>query len=77
MSDEDHVVEDQAAESAPRALDPRMLESLVCPVTHGPLRYDREKGELLSPKARLAFPIREGVPVMLESEARELEDGEA
>ena len=56
------------------ALDPRLLEILVCPVTHGPLVYDREKAELVSKSARLAFPIRDGVPIMLLDEARKLED---
>jgi len=62
---------------APAAeVDPRLLEILVCPVTHGPLEYDRACGELVSRGARLAYPIRDGVPVMLPEEARELEDGE-
>ncbi|MES2343736.1 MAG: Trm112 family protein [Pseudomonadota bacterium] len=54
-------------------IDPRLLEILVCPVTHGPLTYDRERGELVSKSARLAYPIRDGVPIMLPEEARELE----
>lgn len=58
------------------AVDPRLLEVLVCPMTHGPLDYDREKGELVSRKARLAYPIRDGVPVMLAEEARTLDEGE-
>ena len=57
-------------------VDPRLLEVLVCPVTHGPLTYDRAKGELISRSARLAYPIRDGVPVMLPEEARELAEGE-
>lgn len=52
--------------------DRRMLEALVCPLTQGPLRYDAERGELISPAAKLAFPIREGIPIMLIDEAREL-----
>jgi uncharacterized protein YbaR (Trm112 family) len=55
-------------------VDPRLLEVLVCPVTHGPLEYDREAQELISRSARLAYPIRDGVPVMLPEEARELTD---
>ena len=55
-------------------VDPRLLEVLVCPVTHGPLDYDRDAGELISKSARLAFPIRDGVPIMLPEEARELTD---
>jgi len=61
--------------NAPR-VDPRLLEILVCPVTHGPLDYDHERGELISRGARLAYPIRDGVPIMLPEEARELADGE-
>ena len=53
--------------------DPRLLEVLVCPVTHGPLEYDREARELISRSAKLAYPIRDGVPIMLPEEARELE----
>ena len=62
--------------TAPAApdVDPRLLEILVCPVTHGPLEYDREAQELISRGARLAYPIRDGVPVMLPEEARELTD---
>lgn len=55
-------------------IDPKLLESLICPISQGPLEYDREKAELISRKARLVFPIREGVPIMLESEARPLEE---
>lgn len=58
------------------AMDPKFLESLVCPMTHGPLSYNRAGHELVSKKARLAYPIRRGVPIMLRSEARELKDGE-
>jgi uncharacterized protein YbaR (Trm112 family) len=57
-------------------VDPRLLEILVCPVTRGPLEYDREKAELVSRRARLAYPIRDGVPIMLPEEARELGEGE-
>ena len=57
-------------------IDPRLLEILVCPVTHGPLEYDRAKAELISRSARLASPIRDGVPIMLPEEARELTDGD-
>lgn len=56
-----------------RAFDRRMLEALVCPVTHAALRYDPERQELVSRAARLAFPIRSGIPVMLVTEAREIE----
>ena len=57
-------------------VDPRLLEVLVCPVSHGPLIYDRLRGELVSKRARLAYPIRDGVPVMLPDEARDLAEGE-
>jgi uncharacterized protein YbaR (Trm112 family) len=53
-------------------MDPKLLELLVCPVTKGPLIYDRERQELVSKSARLAYPIRDGIPVMLEEEARKL-----
>jgi uncharacterized protein len=53
-------------------MDSKLLEMLVCPVTKGPLIYDRDKQELISRSARLAYPIRDGIPVMLEEEARKL-----
>ena len=53
-------------------IDPRLLDILVCPVTKGALSYDRERNELISKSAQLAYPIRDGIPVMLESEARSL-----
>lgn len=59
-----------------REIDPKLLQELVCPQTKGPLVYDREKSELLSKKARLAYPIRDGVPIMLADEARALSDDE-
>ena len=54
-------------------MDHRLLDLLVCPVTKGPLTYDKARQELVSEAARLAYPIRDGIPVMLESEARPLE----
>ena len=57
-------------------MDPKLLEMLVCPVTKGPLVYDREHDELVSRAARLAYPIRDGIPVLLEQEARTLSDTE-
>jgi len=54
------------------AVDPRLLEILVCPVTKGALRYDRERAELVSEKAGLAYPIRDGIPIMLPEEARKI-----
>lgn len=63
-------------ESAPTEttpIDPRLLEILVCPLTKGPLEYDRDRGELVSRQAGLAYPVRDGIPVMLPEEARSLE----
>ena len=57
-------------------IDPKLLEILVCPMTKVPLRYDAEKQELLSDQAGLAYPIRDGIPVMLIDEARQMEDSE-
>lgn len=58
-------------------VDPRLLEVLVCPVTYTTLTYDRTAQELISKAARLAYPIRSGVPIMLPEEARDLTDAEA
>ena len=58
----------------PAPVDPRLLEILVCPVTKTELIYDRDAGELISRKAGLAYPIRDGIPIMLPDEARKLED---
>ena len=55
-------------------IDPKLLEILVCPVTKGPLTYDREKQELISEQCKRAYPIRDGIPVMLVEEARDLEE---
>jgi len=57
-------------------MDSKLLELLVCPVTKGSLQYDREKQELISRSARLAYPVRDGIPILLESEARTLSDEE-
>ncbi len=57
-------------------MDTKLLELLVCPVTKGPLDFDRTKQELVSRSARLAYPVKDGMPVMLESEARVLTDEE-
>lgn len=59
--------------NTPPAVDPRLLEVLVCPVTRGLLTYDRERQELVSAGAKLAYPIRDGVPIMLPEEARPLD----
>ncbi len=55
-------------------VDPKLLEILVCPLTHGPLRYDRERQELISEQAGLAYPVRDGIPILLVDEARHLDD---
>jgi uncharacterized protein len=55
-------------------IDPKLLELLVCPLTKGPLDYDAERQELISRQAKLAFPIRDGIPIMLPEEARPLMD---
>ncbi|SDK20493.1 hypothetical protein SAMN05192566_0608 [Methylophilus rhizosphaerae] len=57
-------------------MNAKLLEILVCPVTKGPLVYDKQKQELISRSARLAYPVRDGIPVMLEEEARRLEEHE-
>jgi len=56
------------------AIDPKLLELLVCPLTKQPLEYDAERQELISKAVQLAFPIRDGIPIMLPSEARSLEE---
>lgn len=58
-------------------ISPKLLDILVCPKTKGPLVYDREKSELISKKAKLAYPIRDNIPIMLIDEAREITDLEA
>ena len=60
----------------PSEIDPKLLEILVCPLTKGPLRYDRAAKELISDEAGLAYPIRDGIPIMLVDEARPLRDDE-
>lgn len=67
--------QDKPPPTGPCGVNPRLLELLICPVTGGPLMFDRETCELVSKKAKLAFPIRDGLPIMLESEARDLETG--
>ena len=65
-----------STQSYHRPMDPKLLELLVCPVTKGHLDYDRQRQELLSRSARLAYPIRDGIPILLEEEARTLSDEE-
>ena len=67
---------DEAFASLTQDVDPRLLEVLVCPLTRTPLTYDRSRQELVSRAARLAFPVRDGVPVMLAEEARALGEAE-
>ena len=67
--------QNQTASNSSCGVNPRLLELLICPVTGGPLVFDREACELVAMKAKLAFPIRDGLPIMLESEARDLEVG--
>ena len=63
--------------SKPAPVDPKLLDLLVCPLTKGPLRYDRARQELISEQAGLAYPIRDGIPIMLVDEARPLDEDEA
>ena len=63
---------EKPANTPKNTVDPRLLEVLVCPATGGPLDYDRKAQELVSKKAKLAYPIRDGVPIMLPEEARKL-----
>ena len=70
-----HDTDDSAQRRGDSArLDPALLEVLVCPVTHGPLKYDRVRNELVSHQLGRAFPVRDGVPIMLLEEARVLDD---
>jgi hypothetical protein len=62
---------------APTGVDPKLLDLLVCPLTKGPLRYDAARQELISDAAGLAYPIRDGIPIMLVEEARQIEEGDA
>ncbi len=75
MSERDDMASDSAAGRDDKGgVDARLLEILVCPLTKGPLRYDRERQELISDQAGLAYPIRDGIPIMLPDEARRLDD---
>lgn len=65
------------AETPGNRPDPKLLQLLVCPVTHGPLEYDTEAQELISRRASLAFPVRDGIPIMLVAEARTLTEQES
>ena len=74
MTDATDKTDDADRSPAIGTVDPRLLEILVCPLTKGPLEDDRERQELVSQKAKLAYPIREGIPIMLPEEARPLDD---
>jgi len=75
QTEHDHREDEEAANpTGDRDVDPKLLEILVCPLTKTPLRYDRRARELISDQAGLAFPIRNGVPIMLVDEARALDD---
>ena len=63
--------------AAKSGVDPKLLEILVCPLTKGPLEYDAANSELISKQANLAYPIRDGIPIMLVDEARTVDDGPA
>lgn len=68
------MTDERAGGGGGPAVDPKLLEILVCPLTKGPLRYDRERQELVSEQAGLAYPIRDGIPIMLVDEARPLDE---
>jgi uncharacterized protein YbaR (Trm112 family) len=70
LGSDDAPAPEAPAPNAP--IDPRLLEILVCPLTKGPLEYDRAANELISRKAGLAYPVRDGIPIMLAEEARKL-----
>lgn len=77
MSDETRAAAEPSRNLTPQrhvqaTIDPKVLNILVCPKTHGPLIYDRENAELISKKAKLAYPVRDGVPILLIEEARAL-----
>ncbi len=74
MTHDDGAAGRDARHPAP-GVDPKLLEILVCPLTKGTLRYDRERQELISDQAGLAYPIRDGIPIMLVDEARSLDEG--
>jgi uncharacterized protein len=77
MLESDHHAGDRSMTAAPERLegtvDPKLLEILVCPMTKGPLEYDAARQELISRGAKLAYPIRDGIPIMLPEEARKIE----
>ncbi len=72
-ADNDQATGEIGSDQAAPGIDPKLLEFLVCPVTHGTLRYDRDAQELVSETAGLAYPIRDGIPIMLPEEARQID----
>jgi len=76
MTDGEDMAGESAEEPADKpsaSVDPKLLDLLVCPLTRGRLYYDRDKGELISEAGKLAYPIRDGIPIMLVSEARQID----
>lgn len=69
------MMSENAKDTVSTDLDPKLLEILVCPVTRGTLSFDRDAQELISKEAGLAYPVRDGIPIMLPEEARQLEPG--
>jgi uncharacterized protein len=67
-------VNEESGREQKSAVDPKLLELLACPLTKGPLQWDPEKNELISRAARLAYPVRDGIPIMLPSEARRIDE---
>jgi uncharacterized protein YbaR (Trm112 family) len=70
------ATDDQQTPPSSAAVDPKLLELLVCPLTKGPLRYDRARNELVSEQAGLAYPIRDGIPIMLVDDARPIDEAD-
>jgi uncharacterized protein len=70
------ATENEAAPTTGAAVDPKLLDLLICPLTKGPLRYDRVRNELVSEQAGLAYPIRDGIPIMLVDDARTIDEAD-
>lgn len=70
------MTEDAVSPTSGAAVDPKLLELLICPLTKGPLRYDRVRNELVSEQAGLAYPIRDGIPIMLVDDARPVDEAD-
>jgi uncharacterized protein len=67
------MAKNESSPASPASIDPKLLAILVCPVAKGPLKYDQDNQELISEQAKLAYPIRDGIPIMLADEARHLD----